>query len=176
MPLFDMGRNTAAEPANKGKKAKGKAKPRARSPSVDSSRSQDVESTSPARPGTSGTENLLMTTRREAATQLKRAERAETEYVTRKRANQGRTSLSEAKSHYGQAFHHLGQAIKKTFVGIKSVRYIFGAKKSSLQRKRSKKQAKKAVAQKKKLEEKLARQQTLAAEHDEEDDEEEEEH
>ncbi|KKA26477.1 hypothetical protein TD95_003738 [Thielaviopsis punctulata] len=170
-----MGRNTAVEPTKKDKKDKTMGKPRARSPSVDSSRSQDAERGSPARPGTSGTENLLMMTRREAATQLKRAARAETEYVTRKRADRGRVSLSEAKSHYGQAFHHLGQGIKKTFIGIKSVRYIFGEKKSTIQQKRSKKQAKKAARQRKKLEEKLARQENLAADHEENDDENEEE-
>ncbi|KAL5594721.1 hypothetical protein BROUX41_001636 [Berkeleyomyces rouxiae] len=112
---------------------------------------------SPGRPGTSGTENLLMTNRRSAATQLDRAKRAEKEYVTHKRATAARTQLTEAKGHYRMAFSQLGKAVRKTLLGAKGVGYIAGEKKTVMRNKREQRQAKRAMEKKEKLEAKLAK-------------------
>lgn len=58
----------------------------------------DPSSESPARPGTSGTEMLLVNNRRRASRRLKEASRKEREYKTKKRSEGARTKYNEAVS------------------------------------------------------------------------------
>jgi hypothetical protein len=103
-----------------------------------------------ARPGTSGTEALLVTKRRNASQQFQNAQRAERSYVAKKRASAARQSGHDAKEHFKEAFRHFTTALKLSVTALKATPYIFSAKSDEKRKAR-------AIANKKKLEERLAR-------------------
>lgn len=104
----------------------------------------------PKRPGTSGTENLLMTSRRQAAQEFQKAQKAEQNYRSKKRATVARKSYHDAKEHFKECGRHLKLGIKMMFGAVKSIPYIFAEKKEERRRTR-------AAASRKKLEERLAK-------------------
>ena len=103
------------------------------------------------RPGTSGTEVLLVSTRREAAQKFQKAQRAETTYRSKKRATAARRDFKEAKGHFKDSARSFKLGAKMLFGSVKSIPYIMGQKKDERRRAR-------AAASKKKLEEQLAKQ------------------
>ncbi|TDZ40655.1 hypothetical protein C8035_v005498 [Colletotrichum spinosum] len=133
----------------------------------------DAASTAPAeskplpkRPGTSGTENLLRTNRRQASDNYQRAQRAERAYRAKKRAATARADLSDAKSHYAECFKHLTRGLAVTISAVKSLPYVFDERQEAARQKAEAKKKQRALEKKKKLEEKLARE-SAAAEGDE---------
>lgn len=110
-----------------------------------------------ARPGTSGTENLLMTNRRQASQQFQKAQRAERAYRAKKRATAARQGFNDARGHFSESLSHFKQGVKMLFRVVKSVPYIYGEKREQQRREADQKRKMRALAKKKKLEEKLAR-------------------
>ncbi|KAK2065011.1 hypothetical protein LY76DRAFT_641251 [Colletotrichum caudatum] len=111
----------------------------------------------PKRPGTSGTENLLKTNRRQASDNYQRAQRAERAYRAKKRATAARADLSDAKTHYAECFKHLTRGLAVTFSAVKSLPYVFDERQEAARQKAEVKRKQRALEKKKKLEEKLAR-------------------
>ncbi|CAI0642017.1 hypothetical protein CGCSCA4_v006291 [Colletotrichum siamense] len=116
----------------------------------------------PTRPGTSGTENLLRTNRRQASDNYQRAQRAERTYRAKKRATAARADLSDAKTHYAECFKHLTRGLAVTFSAVKSLPYVFDEKQEAARQKAEAKKKQRALEKKKKLEEKLARENAAA--------------
>ncbi|KAH7328267.1 hypothetical protein B0I35DRAFT_473002 [Stachybotrys elegans] len=110
-----------------------------------------------ARPGTSGTENLLMTTRQEASQQFQKAARAERAYRAKKRATAARDSFRDARGHLKQTFHHLGQFFVTLGRCVAALPYMVGEKREQRRKEADAKKKQRAIAQKKKWEEKLAK-------------------
>ncbi|TQN72377.1 hypothetical protein CSHISOI_03113 [Colletotrichum shisoi] len=111
----------------------------------------------PKRPGTSGTENLLKTNRRQASDNYQRAQRAERAYRAKKRATAARADLEDAKTHYAECFKHLTRAVAVTISAVKSLPYVFDERQEAARQKAEAKKKQRALEKKKKLEEKLAR-------------------
>ncbi|GKT45555.1 uncharacterized protein ColSpa_05736 [Colletotrichum spaethianum] len=116
----------------------------------------------PKRPGTSGTENLLKTNRRQASDNYQRAQRAERAYRAKKRATAARADLSDAKTHYTECFKHLTRGLAVTFSAVKSLPYVFDERQEAARQKADAKKKQRALEKKKKLEEKLAREAAAA--------------
>ncbi|GJC96962.1 hypothetical protein CH63R_07741 [Colletotrichum higginsianum IMI 349063] len=111
----------------------------------------------PKRPGTSGTENLLKTNRRQASDNYQRAQRAERAYRAKKRATAARADLSDARTHYAECFKHLTRGLAVTISAVKSLPYVFDERQEAARQKAEVKKKQRALEKKKKLEEKLAR-------------------
>lgn len=118
------------------------------------------EKATAARPGTSGTENLLMTTRRQASEQFKKAERAERAYLAKKNATRARQNYNETKTHFKKAFSHFGQGFKGIFSVIKATPHLVSEKREARRKKRETAQRERDLKRKRKLEEALAREGT----------------
>lgn len=109
------------------------------------------------RPGTSGTENVLMTQTRIASQNYQKAHRAETTYRAKKRAGAGRRDFKSAREHFGAAATHFKQGLLLTFNAGKSVPYIVDEKRERARLKASEKKMHRALDKKKKLEETLTK-------------------
>ena len=109
------------------------------------------------RPGTSGTEVLLTTNRRQASVRYQKAQRAEKAYRAKKRATAARQDFHDARGHFKESAHHFGKGLKMVFGVVKSVPYIFGEKREQRREQVDQKKKLKALEKKKKLEEKIAR-------------------
>jgi hypothetical protein len=103
------------------------------------------------RPGTSGTETLLVTNRRQARQQFEKAQRAEHSYRAKKRATAARRDFQDAKGHFKESGRHFRTGVKLAFGAVKSIPYICGQKHDERRKAR-------AAAAKAKLEKKLAEQ------------------
>lgn len=112
----------------------------------------------PKRPGTSGTENLLITNRRTASEQLQKAQRAERAYRAKKHASLARTNYNETKTHFKEAFSHFGSGFKGLFSVIRAIPYLIGEKREARRKNTDAKKRQRDLEKKKKLEEALARQ------------------
>ncbi|KAH8681133.1 hypothetical protein BX600DRAFT_429104 [Xylariales sp. PMI_506] len=123
----------------------------------DKSKSKDVEEKALPRPGTSGTENLLITTRRQASEQFAKAHRAEKAYRAKKRAELARNNYTETKDHFKSAFKHFGLGFKGIFSVVAAVPYIIGEKREKRRKKSEAAKRQRDLEKKKKLEEALAR-------------------
>jgi hypothetical protein len=75
----------------------------------------EAEQEQGARPGTSGTEMLLVTNRKQASQHFNAAKEAERTYKTKKRSAAARTNWSDAKAHLGQSGSHFSQGISALF-------------------------------------------------------------
>jgi hypothetical protein len=111
----------------------------------------------PKRPGTSGTEMVLVTNRRAASQKYQQAARAERTYKARKRSAAARANWAEAKQHLGEAARHFGAGVRLTFSVATSARYVVGEKLEGRRQKVEESKRKKALEKRKKLEERLAR-------------------
>lgn len=129
---------------------KSKSKSKAKAEPEDSTPSTPVQEEKP-RPGTSGTEALLVTNRREAAQHYQKAQRAEHSYRAKKRATAARRDYHDAKGHFKESARHFKTGAKMMFGAIKCFPYIFGEKNEERRKK-------KTMAERKRLEEQLARQ------------------
>lgn len=111
----------------------------------------------PKRPGTSGTENLLMTTTRNASVQYSKAQRAERAYRTKKHATLARANYNETKANFKDGFSHLWKGVKGAFSVIKAIPYLIGEKRENRRQIADAKARQRDLERKKKLEERLAR-------------------
>ncbi|TLS27923.1 hypothetical protein PpBr36_01740 [Pyricularia pennisetigena] len=116
----------------------------------------------PKRPGTSGTEMMLTTTRRQASAKLKAASQAERAYKAKKRSAAARANLDEAKGHFGETFKHMVTGSKLMASVVRSVPYIFSNKAEQRRAKAAESKRAAALEKRKKLEEKLAKEKEVA--------------
>ncbi|KAF4454894.1 hypothetical protein F53441_2687 [Fusarium austroafricanum] len=130
-----------------------KSKSKSKKPEVES----DAGSEEQARPGTSGTENMLMTNRRQASEQFAKASRAEKAYRTKKKAALARANYTQTKENFKEGFSHFKLAFKGLFSVIISFPYLIGEKQELRRQKTDAKKREKNLAMKKKLEEQLAK-------------------
>lgn len=124
----------------------------------DKHKAVDTEKPLPSeRPGTSGTENLLITSRRQASEQYIKAQRAENAYRAKKHATLARHNYNETKGHFKEAGSHFILALKGTVSVVKGVPYLFREKQEDRRRQADAKKRERHMEQKKKLEEALAK-------------------
>jgi hypothetical protein len=142
MPLYKMARETAAPKDLKEKAPKSGDKPL---PEPNE------------RPGTSGTELLLISNRRRASERYQQAQRAERTYIAKKRSNAAKTDFSTAKDHYRQSLHHLKMGISLSFSVVKSVPYFFSSKNEARRAKADDRRKRRLTEMRKVLEEELAK-------------------
>lgn len=116
----------------------------------------------PQRPGTSGTEMLLVNNRQRASVRLRDAQRKERAYKTKKRSTQARANWSQAKQHFKEGFAHNMNGVKLTWRVVSSVGYLFRAKNDKLKAEAEEKRKLRAADKQRKLEEKLRREKELA--------------
>ncbi|KAH8880619.1 hypothetical protein GQ53DRAFT_773947 [Thozetella sp. PMI_491] len=109
------------------------------------------------RPGTSGTEALLVTNRRQASAKFQAAQKAERTYKAKKRATAARANFGEAKTHFKQAGSHLKKGFSLSFNVVRSAPYFVGEKLDARQEKASESKKLKALEKRKKLEQQLAK-------------------
>lgn len=110
------------------------------------------------RPGTSGTENLLITNRRQASEQFIKAQRAEKAYRAKKHATLARHNYNETKAHFKESFSHFRLGAKGLFSVIKAIPHLVGEKREQRRKQADSKKRQRDLEKKKKLEEALARQ------------------
>jgi hypothetical protein len=122
------------------------------------------------RPGTSGTEALLVTNTRKASDRFKQAQRAERTYIAKKRSAIARANFSDAKSHYKESASHLKSAITLTFAVMRMSPYLVSEKNEARQLKADERKRRRLQDQQKRLEEQIARDQRTT-EHSDSDDE-----
>ncbi|KAH6659811.1 hypothetical protein BKA67DRAFT_653024 [Truncatella angustata] len=122
------------------------------------------------RPGTSGTENLLITNRRQASEQYIKAQRAEKAYRAKKHATLARYNYNETKAHFKESFSHFKQGVKGLVSVVKAVPHLIGEKREQRRKQADTKKRQRDLEKKKKLDEALARQ-SQDAEEDRSDDE-----
>ncbi|KAF4464691.1 hypothetical protein FALBO_8489 [Fusarium albosuccineum] len=134
---------------------KSKSKKTEASPENEASNSDGTAPT--ARPGTSGTENLLITNRRQASEQFAKASRAEKAYRTKKQAALARANYNETKTHFREAFSHFKLAFKGLYSVLKSVNHLVGEKREIQRQAAENKKREKNLELKKKLDEALAK-------------------
>ncbi|RYP21786.1 hypothetical protein DL765_002011 [Monosporascus sp. GIB2] len=169
MPLFttpmaknkETPRTTAKWRAPVEKEPKGSVEP------VESETEPDVDGGKPLapakRPGTSGTENLLITNRRQASEQLARARRAEEAYRARKHAALARQHYDETRSHFREAASHLRLGLRGVLAVVRGVPYLVREKREERRRKVDARQRQRALEKKRRLEEALAREESDGA-------------
>lgn len=118
--------------------------------------------TEPQRPGTSGTEMLLVNNRQRASVRLRDAQRKERAYKTKKRSTQARANWGQAKQHFSEGFAHNMNGVKLTWRVVSSVGYLFRAKNDKLKSEAEEKRKLRAADKQRKLEERLRREKELA--------------
>lgn len=118
--------------------------------------------TEPQRPGTSGTEMLLVNNRQRASVRLRDAQRKERAYKTKKRSTQARANWTQAKQHFSEGFAHNMNGFRLTWRVVSSVGYLFRAKNDKLKAEAEEKRKMRAADKQRKLEERLRREKELA--------------
>ncbi|KAK0390993.1 hypothetical protein NLU13_0495 [Sarocladium strictum] len=134
--------------------------PRAYKPTdpVEESISKPLPDLRPGTAGTSGTEAILTTNRRQASHNFQRAQRAERAYRARKRASAAREGYHEAGGHFKESARQFGFGMKKMARVVKSIPYVLGEKNEARRKGAEAKKKEKAMKKKAELEERLARQ------------------
>jgi hypothetical protein len=123
-----------------------------------SSNASDEKPLPLVRPGTSGTENLLITNRRQASEQFMKAQRAEKAYRAKKHATLARHNYNETKAHFKEAFSHFKQGFRGLFSVVSAIPHLVGEKREQRRKAAEAKKRQRDLEKKKKLEEALARQ------------------
>lgn len=119
-------------------------------------------SAEPQRPGTSGTEMLLVNNRQRASVRLRDAQRKERAYKTKKRSSAARANWTQAKQHFREGFSHNMNGLRLTWRVVSSVGYLFRAKNDKLKAEAEEKRKLRAADKQRKLEERLRREKELA--------------
>lgn len=119
-------------------------------------------SAEPQRPGTSGTEMLLVNNRQRASVRLRDAQRKERAYKTKKRSSAARANWTQAKQHFREGLSHNANGMRLTWRVVSSVGYLFRAKNDKLKAEAEEKRKMRAADKQRKLEEKLRREKELA--------------
>lgn len=91
-----------------------------------------------------------MISRRQAAEEFQKAQKAEQIYLSKKRATVARKNYHEARGHFKECSRHFKLGATMTAKAVKAIPYIFAEKKEEHRRVR-------AMASRKRLEEKLAK-------------------
>lgn len=128
----------------------------------NASESGAAAATEPQRPGTSGTEMLLVNNRQRASVRLRDAQRKERAYKTKKRSTQARANWTQAKQHFREGLSHNMNGARLTWRVVSSVGYLFRAKNDKLKAEAEEKRKMRAADKQKRLEEKLKREKELA--------------
>jgi hypothetical protein len=115
-------------------------------------------SITPQRPGTSGTEILLVTDRRTASAKYQAAQRAEQSYKAKKRSAGAAQHRTDAKDHFRASAHHLEEGMKRSWKIITAVPWMMRGWKEERLAKKEKNARERDLVKKKKLEERIARQ------------------
>ncbi|KAK7424504.1 hypothetical protein QQX98_000469 [Neonectria punicea] len=136
---------------------KSKSKSNGKETALDPPSPLSDKDTPTARPGTSGTENLLMMTRKEASEQYIKAQRAERAYRSKKHATLARANYNEAKAHFRDAVSHFRLGVKGMISVTKAAPYMLGEKQEQRRRKAEAKKRERTLERKKRLEEALAK-------------------
>lgn len=118
--------------------------------------------TEPQRPGTSGTEMLLVNNRQRASVRLRDAQRKERAYKTKKRSTQARANWGQAKQHFSEGLAHNANGLRLTWRVVSSVGYLVRAKNDKLKAEGEEKRRLRAADKQRKLEERLRRERELA--------------
>lgn len=108
------------------------------------------------RPGTSGTEALLITNRRRASAKYQKAQRAERTYKTKKRSAIARADWADARQHFSQTKHHLGEGVRLAFRVVRSVPYIIGERRDASSKRRAEKKREREQEKQRRREERWA--------------------
>ncbi|KAK4227872.1 hypothetical protein QBC38DRAFT_454854 [Podospora fimiseda] len=116
-----------------------------------------ASSSTPPRPGTSGTLTALQLDRLRASENLKAAARKEKAYRAKKRAATARANYSECKHHLKLAKAHFSSGFKLLGGVIKSTPYLFTEKLEGRKQKKEEKKREKVLEKRRKLDEELAR-------------------
>ncbi|POS77189.1 hypothetical protein DHEL01_v204411 [Diaporthe helianthi] len=119
-------------------------------------------SAEPQRPGTSGTEMLLVNNRQRASVRLRDAQRKERAYKTKKRSTQARANWGAAKQHFREGFAHHANGFRLTWRVVSSVGYLLRAKNDKFKAEGEERRRLRAADKQRKLEEKLRRERELA--------------
>ncbi|KAI0484660.1 hypothetical protein GGR56DRAFT_669194 [Xylariaceae sp. FL0804] len=162
MPLLGMGREDATSTKSKARgKGKGNKSQDAEASPPDSPGSPEYAAgAAPAlkRPGTSGTEHLLVTNRRQASENLARATRAERAYRNRKQATLARANFEATKSHFRAVGTHLRLGCGGLLSAARAVPHLVGERRENRRRTADARRRQRHLEQKRRLEEELARQ------------------
>ncbi|KAI3398022.1 hypothetical protein diail_9999 [Diaporthe ilicicola] len=116
----------------------------------------------PQRPGTSGTEMLLVNNRQRASVRLRDAQRKERAYKTKKRSTQARANWAQAKQHFREGLAHNTEGARLAWRAVACVGYLFRAKNDRLKAEAEEKRKLRAADKQRRLEEKLRREKELA--------------
>jgi hypothetical protein len=107
------------------------------------------------RPGTSGTEVLLISNRRTAREQFEATQRAENAYKAKKRSAGARQHRTDAKMHFVETFKHSWGFIKSTGLMIASIPWMLRGWRAERQERNEMKASERYEKQKQKLEAKM---------------------
>ncbi len=135
--------------------------PKDKAPKAPKAAAADTEKPLPdpstQRPGTSGTEAVLVSNRRQASETYLAAQKAERSYKTKKRSALAQANYSEAKDHFRQAAHHFKTSIALSFGVVKSTPYLVNQKLERQRDKAAEKRRLQAIERRKRLEAQLAK-------------------
>jgi hypothetical protein len=146
MPLFSM--------ARKDKATVDKDKPLP-APDVADDASDEERGAPTTRPGTSGTELLLVSKTREASANFKRAQEAEQAYKSKKRAAGAKQQRKNIKVHFKQSAHHFKEGVKAIYLSLAAMPAIFKANRHERKTKADAKKRERDIAKRKQLDERL---------------------
>lgn len=121
----------------------------------------DGEKSDLKRPGTSGTEMVLVTQRRAASAKLEQATRAERSYRAHKRSAAARANWAEAKTKWAHSARNLKGAVSLTCSVFANARYMLDEHHEEKRKQAEEKRLARAAEKRKKLDDKLAKQKEL---------------
>lgn len=124
-------------------------------PDVADGTSSEEGATTATRPGTSGTELLLVSKTREASANFKRAQQAEQAYKSKKRAEGAKQQRKDIKIHFKQSAHHFKEGMKAIYLSLAAAPAIVKASRHDRKTKADAKTRERDMAKRKKLDEKL---------------------
>ncbi|KAK9420634.1 hypothetical protein SUNI508_00725 [Seiridium unicorne] len=127
-------------------------------PKEKSSNASEEKALPIPRPGTSGTENLLITNRRQASEQFIKAQRAEKAYRAKKQATLARHNYNETKAHFKESASHFKLGVKGLISVVRAIPHLIGEKREERRKQAEAKRRQRDLEKKKKLEDALARQ------------------
>ncbi|KAK4103544.1 hypothetical protein N658DRAFT_522221 [Parathielavia hyrcaniae] len=107
------------------------------------------------RPGTSGTEAALKTTRRRAMENLRQAERAERAYRARKRSAVTRANYADAGDHFRQAREHFALGVRLLAAVVRGWPYVLRDKREARRVRAEERKRVRVLEMKRRLDEKL---------------------
>ena len=139
--------------ARKDKAGTDKDKPLPAPDVADDSSSEGVTATT--RPGTSGTELLLVSKTREASANFKRAQAAEQAYKSKKRAAGGKQQCKQITIHFKQSAIHFKEGVKAIYFSLAAVPAIVMANRHERKTKADARKRERDMAKRKKLDERL---------------------